>query len=338
MRIVLLTVLVWCQIFCMPVNSQQRPMRGASPYADVLIEGVPHVKQKPDFCGEACAEMYLRKLGYQIDQDMVYEQSGLDPLAGRGCHTNELVRALKKIGFSVGDVWSKVDVGTSGAQLESAWSRLHGDLTRGVPSIVCMRYDDRPKTTEHFRLILGYDSRKDEVIYHEPARASAGYRRMSRARFLDLWPLKYAQREWTLIRLRLASKRKLEVPARARKGRFTQAQYAHHVIALKKKLPGPGFTILLEPPFVVVGDEAAGVVKRRALSTVRWAVTRLKSAYFKKDPKQIIDIWLFKDRRSYLSNVKKLFNDTPGTPFGYYSATHRALVMNISTGGGHAGP
>ena len=30
---------------------------GASPYADALIEGVPHVQQKPDFCGEADAEM-----------------------------------------------------------------------------------------------------------------------------------------------------------------------------------------------------------------------------------------------------------------------------------------
>jgi hypothetical protein len=29
-----------------------------------------------------------------------------------------------------------------------------------------------------------------------------------------------------------------------------------------------------------------------------------------------------------------LFDDEPSTPFGYYSAKHRALVMNISTGGG----
>ena len=29
-----------------------------------------------------------------------------------------------------------------------------------------------------------------------------------------------------------------------------------------------------------------------------------------------------------------MFQDTPTTPFGYYSAEHRALVMNIATGGG----
>ena len=40
--------------------------RAAETYASVRIDNVPHVKQKPDFCGEACAEMYLRKLGHRI--------------------------------------------------------------------------------------------------------------------------------------------------------------------------------------------------------------------------------------------------------------------------------
>ncbi|MBI3862393.1 MAG: hypothetical protein HY290_10910 [Planctomycetia bacterium] len=30
----------------------------AGPLGSVLIRDVPHVMQKPDFCGEACAEMY----------------------------------------------------------------------------------------------------------------------------------------------------------------------------------------------------------------------------------------------------------------------------------------
>ncbi len=30
--------------------------RSAEPYASVRIDNVPHVQQKPDFCGEACAE------------------------------------------------------------------------------------------------------------------------------------------------------------------------------------------------------------------------------------------------------------------------------------------
>ena len=51
-------------------------------YRDVLIKGVPHVKQRPDFCGEACAEMVLRKLGKRGDQDYVFNSSGLDPALG----------------------------------------------------------------------------------------------------------------------------------------------------------------------------------------------------------------------------------------------------------------
>jgi hypothetical protein len=56
----------------------------APPLKSVLIRDVPFVRQKPDFCGEACAEMYLRKLKVAVDQDYVFDQSGLDPVLGRG--------------------------------------------------------------------------------------------------------------------------------------------------------------------------------------------------------------------------------------------------------------
>jgi hypothetical protein len=60
----------------------------------------------------------------------------------------------------------------------------------------------------------------------------------------------------------------------------------------------------------------------------------LKKSYFANDPPVIIDIWLFKDKESYETNVEQLFGKKPDTPYGYYSAEDRALVMNISTGGG----
>ena len=37
---------------------------------------------------------------------------------------------------------------------------------------------------------------------------------------------------------------------------------------------------------------------------------------------------------SYRRNTKKLWDEEPGTPYGYYSAHNGALVMNIATGGG----
>jgi len=312
-----------------PVKKAERG--GSPPHASVLIGEVPHVRQKPDFCGEACAAMYLRKLGQPVDQDYVFDRSGLDPMLARGCHTKELAAALTKIGFRVGPVWCKISATSPAEPLEAQWKALHADLAAGVPSIVCMRYDERPNTTEHFRLILGYDRKSDEVIYHEPAEARGARRRMKRAALLKLWPLKYDAKQWTLIRMRLE-------PGRIEQGKtaqtFTPADYAQHMMRLKRKVPKEGFTIVIQHPFVVIGDESPAMVRRRAEGTVKWAVDRLQEAYFPKDPTEILDIWLFKDKTSYRKHCKSIFGHTPSTPFGYFSHTERALIMNIATGGG----
>ena len=130
----------------------------AEKYASVKIGDVPQVRQEPDFCGEACAEMWLNKLGKNLDQNFVFNQSGLDPALGRGCYTADLVRAPTAIGFRVGPVWQTVPPEGRQKEIEAAFRAMHADLVAGIPSIVCMHYDDKPNTTEHFRLILGYDA------------------------------------------------------------------------------------------------------------------------------------------------------------------------------------
>jgi len=152
----------------------------AADYQSVLIRDVPHIKQKPDFCGEACAAMYLQKVKVPVDQDYVFDQSGLSPLQARGCYTKELATGLKAVGFQPGAVWYGIKADNEAAELEQHWATLHRDLSRGVPSIICMHYSDQPNTTEHFRLILGYDASRDEVLYHEPAEAKGSYKRMKR--------------------------------------------------------------------------------------------------------------------------------------------------------------
>ncbi len=304
------------------------PARGD--YAKVLIADVPHVRQKPDFCGEACAEMWLAKLGKKWSQDQIFNASGVDPALARGCYTRELSTALKHIGLAPGDVWHRIAADKSAEQIEAQWKAIHADLVAGVPSIVCMHYDDRPDASEHFRLVLGYDPKGDEVIYHEPAVADGKYARMKRSLFQKLWPLKVDDRSATLIRLRLAADKIGKPPAGSG---FTPADFAQHVMTLRKTLPA-GFTMVVQPPFVVVGDEQAATVRRRATDTVKWAVDRLKQEYFTRDPVDILNIWLFKDENSYRKHAKKLFGDTPDTPYGYYSAAHKALIMNIATGGG----
>ena len=307
------------------------PEPAKSPYEAVLIKDVPHVRQKTDFCGEACAEMFLKHLGKKWDQDDVFNASGVDPILGRGCYTRELSATLTRIGMNVGNVSYRISAAHAAAELEKQWKALYSDLLRGVGSIVCMHYSGDAKTTEHFRLVLGYDPAKDDILYHEPAEADGGYRRMNREEFLDLWPLKYDANTWTVIRMRLEPGR-LQEPS-LRPAGFTPADYAQHVMATKKQVP-KGFSMVLAAPFVVIGNEPPALVKQRAESTVKWAVTHLKADYFAKDPDAILDIWLFKDPASYQKGAKEIFGDTPTTPYGYYSSEHKALIMDISTGGG----
>ena len=116
--------------------------------------------------------------------------------------------------------------------------------------------------------------------------------------------------------------------------RRSEPDYKAHIVALKKKLPHDGFHIVIQKPFVVVGDESKRQVERRARGTVKWATDLLKKAYFAKDPDHIIDVWLFTDKKSYQKHTRQIFKQVPTTPYGYYSPSKRALIMNIGTGGG----
>ena len=53
---------------------------------------------------------------------------------------------------------------------------------------------------------------------------------------------------------------------------------------------------------------------RRAKDTVQWAVEKLKAAYFAKDPDEILDIWLFKDKESYEKHAKSSSTPSPTRP------------------------
>ncbi len=91
---------------------------------------------------------------------------------------------------------------------------------------------------------------------------------------------------------------------------FTNPAFAVHLAHLKKTVP-KGFTVLVQPPFVVIGDEPPEMVRRRATGTVKWAVDKLKQDYFKRDPVEIIDIWLFRDQDSYTNDARVCCSTIP---------------------------
>ena len=301
-------------------------------FADIiLIKDVPHILQKPDFCGEACIAAYLQKMGYPVTQEHVFNVSGVDPALGRGCVTRDMKTALENYGFKPGDVWYYVDSRNPEKGLKTQWNLIVESLKQEVPTIVCMRTSKDSTATEHFRLILGYDTESEEVIYHEPANDNGAYQRMKRDLFLTLLPLKYFPEKWLVIRLPLKVD-KINIGVSQQDG-FSNADFAQHIMTLRHRLP-EGFTFVIQSPFIIIGDESPDMVKSRALHTVKAFSDAMKRQYFDTEPPCIFEIWLFKNEVSYRKYTKELFNDTPDTPFGYCSGTHSALIMNIATGGG----
>lgn len=104
--------------------------------------------------------------------------------------------------------------------------------------------------------------------------------------------------------------------------------------ALGEDPANAGFTVVAVPPFVVIGDESPDAVARRA-GVVRWALDRLRARLFDRAPAGPIEVWLFRDRDSYRRHARERFGvDEPPTPYGWYDASRRALIMNIATGDG----
>ncbi|OGV43898.1 MAG: hypothetical protein A2X48_05390 [Lentisphaerae bacterium GWF2_49_21] len=319
-----------------------------------LIEDVPAVLQRADFCGEACIEMYLKKLGVEVTQDDVFNVSGLEPALGRGCYTRELLNAMKALGFKLGDLSTtcpKVNPAKP-EEIEKCFNDMIADLKRGKPSIVCTHYNDAANSSEHFRLILGYDPASDEILYNEPAEENGAYRKMKKEVFLKLWPLKYSADEWSIIRIVLdIEKSKVKIPERKKPqvkkiiGKTgaveevrslppTNADLMQHVRNLKQKYAGRKLNYIVEPPFVVVGDLDAVTLKGFSEKTIRWTVNMLMKSYFEYYPSRILTIWLLKDADSFGEYCKLITGNDPHTPYGFYSSQNDCLIMNIGTGGG----
>lgn len=306
-------------------------LAAAPQLTSVQLEGFPFVRQKPDFCGEADVEMVLRRLGRDVSQDDVFNLSGLDPLKGRGVWADDLARVVRTLGLEPGQTWYRVQPSKAASELHAQFAQLHADLARGVPSIVCMHYDASPKTTEHFRLVTGYDAKSDEVLYQEPAEDDGANRRMKRADFLALWPFKPAKDKWTVIRLRMEPKG--DAPKLERQVSPTNAELVQHVMTVKETMP-PGFTLVWEKPFLVIGNESPDKVRERAKNVVAWTRDLLLKDFFPKAPEQMEDVWVFKDAATYEKYSRELFNTVPETPYGFYLSSARAMLMNISPGYG----
>ena len=339
-----------CVIMMISIMGLQGIAQGAaaSPIAKMkgaMIKGIPHVRQKPDFCGEACVEMWLKKCGEKINQDDVFNASSLDPVHGRGCYAAELYKALDVLGFKPGTrakAWQKISRKNEQKEINKFVREMADDLDEGIPSIVCMRYSDQPNTTEHFRLIVGYNPKTDSIIYHEPALDKGEYKSMKVSYFKDTWPLRYGSATSVIIRFRLNYNKKQNALLLVRKmprgkknpSTFSNADYAQHIRKLKADPVAKDLKYMIEKPFVIVGNQSPRTIRSHAIKTVRWATTLFRKKYFKNAPSKILTIWLFGDAKTYKAGAKKITGNDAGTPYGFFSSSTDSLVMNIATGGG----
>ncbi len=114
---------------------------------------------------------------------------------------------------------------------------------------------------------------------------------------------------------------------------YPESEYTARLADVRRRAP-PGFTTLVEPPFVIAGDGSAAAVREDAVQVVAWAAVRLKADFFALDPGTLVEVWLFSGEDSYRSNASALFGHVPDTPYGYYSPCDHALIMNVATGYG----
>jgi hypothetical protein len=101
----------------------------------------------------------------------------------------------------------------------------------------------------------------------------------------------------------------------------------------RRETYGSGFTVVVVPPFVVLGDGPPDWVKADADEVVGVAARRLKERYFPRDPVAIVDVLMLHTEASYDRYAGSFFG-RPSTPYGYYSPCDRAIYTNMTLGNG----
>jgi hypothetical protein len=84
--------------------------------------------------------------------------------------------------------------------------------------------------------------------------------------------------------------------------------------------------------FVATNDSPASF--KACQGTISRMYRYLQKDYFTRKPEKPIRVYLFRDKTSYEDYCKRTYEKPPSTPFGFYMARERKMVMNIATGTG----
>ena len=98
---------------------------------------------------------------------------------------------------------------------------------------------------------------------------------------------------------------------------------------------GREFSYTTSGPWIIATDldkEQTDAIVAHTIGEYAAAIQR--QLFTKARVTEPLKVLLFKDGESYTAWNMKLFNEKPTSPYGYFSRTKHALVMNIGTGGG----
>ena len=117
---------------------------------------------------------------------------------------------------------------------------------------------------------------------------------------------------------------------------FTDKDYKLHLEALKNSdinISDVNKTVILSKPFVIITDINSSITQKETKEIVELSIKTFKGLFFKNNPKNITDIWILKDKESYIKFNHAFLNSTDRDGVaGYYIKDKDALVLDITTG------
>ena len=148
-----------------------------------FINGVPFIKQKPYYCAPASAEMVLKYYGItKFTQDII---ASCDSLNKKGTHWKMLFEYLIFHGKNNGFETKKKD---------GNLTLLKKYIASNYPIIV-RQWTNLSKKNRHYRVVVGYDDEKNEIICNDPLYGQ-NYN-IQYDIFRELWEINHKKSRWS---------------------------------------------------------------------------------------------------------------------------------------------
>ncbi|MBI4853913.1 MAG: hypothetical protein HY819_19120 [Acidobacteria bacterium] len=87
-------------------------------------------------------------------------------------------------------------------------------------------------------------------------------------------------------------------------------------------------------PFIIISNIKTSRLEEVKESIIRASYNAFYKDFFSVSPTYITTVYLFKNQADYSFYSRKLFQESPNTPYGYYRSSDRAMLINLSTGTG----